>query len=81
MPAAPPQEPAAPVPKTELEQLQFKAQTCTDDVIYKYIIGSMESTCASEITSMSVFSCFFLPLVLGEYAANAGPVRRGKKCE
>lgn len=32
---APPQEEAAPVPKTELQELQFKAQQCTDDVMKK----------------------------------------------
>lgn len=40
MPSAPPPEPAAPVPKTELEQVQFKAQEVTDDVIENLSAGT-----------------------------------------
>lgn len=39
MPAAPPAEPAAPVQRTELQELQYKAQTCTDEVINWLFLG------------------------------------------
>lgn len=72
--AAPPQSNVAGPPRTELEELQIKANQVTDDVSKLQLIKFSIQFCSDyfglfQICSLQVF---------GEYSTNGGSLRRGK---
>lgn len=78
MPApAPAAENGAGVPKTELQELQFKAQQVTDDVNNNnHVYQIIKSNLIASIKLLKIYS--FTILVVGKYTTDVGSLRRGE---